>query len=333
MRFGLERAADRWKASPGGFQIATLDDHGLEEVHCGFASPETAISSNTVFNVYCALKPVLLLGAAFECESRLGDSVFEHCLQHDDETTVRDVLAHRAGLENPGALEYLGSSSQARDRFAKSSQPTCRRQSYSEVSAVWALGRLAKGLTGRSIEVITADILRSLGLSNQLFHSRPPHSMIECIGCTYELESSIPFLHEMLPDVYTSSAWNVLGGYASASGLARWYGFLRKALDGIALPGFPRLPRAFNFSRPREFDPVLRREARFEMGLMTDLAQILGMSSSRRLVGHFGLRFGSIGLLDLDSGVAIGAIATAPSWESNITLEFWKDIIHEVLPD
>jgi CubicO group peptidase (beta-lactamase class C family) len=265
-----------------------------------------------VFNVWCAVKPVVadalvraMRAEALPLSVRIADLLPDDVdLRSVGDVRVDDVLAHRAALPKIALMEaeLWGRDRErlTRERFA-SWDPGDRgdRSDYTEYSGWYLIERVLEDRFGG------AAIAHSEGLRVGRPAGAGPASGLGC----YYAPSDGPFLplpHDLLP-AFRCARSLAMGGHASARGLARWYSsFL---VDGGGTAGDARTVPVPPAPGERWYSRVLLREVCFGRGFQLSIGQFLDvLELSERAFGHVGWNGASVGLVDPVLGVAIGLV-------------------------
>ncbi len=276
----------------------------------GDALPGTPINTRTVFNLHCALKPIVALALAEVLERHgLDESarVSEILGCGTSELTVRDVCAHSAGLTDPNAFSFhLMSEGEREDVLAPEvllESSTRGSLAYSEVAGWQLLRLMIETLDGRSADAKIASDLEAMGISEIWFRAgSPTDPRVATIGCYVDCASGLPLLHDRLERFCAPRGPNPEGGFASCSALGHWYIEVLRAFEGATIQGLPSpaLIRRWVRDRvPRSPDVSLRRDCSFSLGFMSDLATHgFGSAPSPDAFGQSGFLGNSFGIVD-----------------------------------
>jgi CubicO group peptidase (beta-lactamase class C family) len=271
----------------------------------------------SVHPAYCATKPVLALA--------VGQAVDRGLLGLDDrisdlapvtglspEVTLRQVLAHRAGLQEPSAPAWSICPPDQRQALVPVDPPPARAV-YSEIRGWQVLAEVLQAVgAGPADTVVGATVLGPLALegihvtaASALGALHQGRVRVPVGGLPFEV---IPMLSELLP-VRVGEASPVFGGLTSASGLGRLYSAVKATLQGRSVPGLPCPETLRDMVSPLgepEWDPVLRRRCGFAGGFMVRLGDHrIADRASPAAVGHAAGMANSVGFCDPERDLAV----------------------------
>jgi CubicO group peptidase (beta-lactamase class C family) len=277
---------------------AALGDAGLGQ----------EVTPETVFRVYCTIKPItavavvgLVDGGQLDLEEPVIDRL-PNLKEMPPEARIVDLLDHTAGLHRIAAvrMEMLPPAKQ-RDVLERAKPPAGwkvgRNAGYSEYAAWNLLGWIVEDLTGEDLRTyLRRAVLDPLGMTDTWVGMTDDEydAVLPRLGVNYDLTDYLqgfPMVIERTP------RWCCLvnpahGGYTTARDLARFYDAILERLDGggnDALPSPEAMATATSAVRPRVFDEVLDRECEYGLGFMTDLAHhAFGPMCSPSSFGHSG---------------------------------------------
>ncbi len=312
-----------WRSATPGAQLSVwsvVDGEAEEALSAcvGDAAPGVAMGPDVLFNVWCAVKPVVAdaLIRSLAATGRGLDTLLDDLVVAGPwppgafgTATVADLLAHRVPLPQVGIIQ---AQVWGEDRARRADEAIAAHLAsgvrdgwdYSEYAAWHLIERM-----GPVTEAVH-EHLRGVGpgILIPAVADRPD----EDFGCYHEVTSDgalRPLPHDLLAS-FRRGRPPGLGGYASARGLARWYAGRLRAGD---LPG-PRTPWASS---------VLSTDIAFAEGLMVGLADFLEMSElSDRACGHVGWNGASIGLADPVSGLSAALVVNT----ATVTTERFRPI-------
>ncbi|MFF6995653.1 serine hydrolase domain-containing protein [Streptomyces sp. NPDC008313] len=255
-----------------------------------------------------------------------------------ERATVRDLLAHRAGVP---ALDRPLTPAEAADpelgAAAVAAQPPAWEpgtdHGYHAQTYSWLTGELVRRVTGRSIGTWIADeIAGPLGLdlwvglpgarahrvgrvggieapeAGGALRARPKRSVTEAYADPASLTRRAFAAITPLPDendaAYRAAELPASNGIATAEGLARFYAALTGEVDGVRLFG-PATLESARTEHSAGPDRVLVVNTRFGLGYM-----LHGSTSPLLSPGSFGHpgRGGALGFADPESGIAFGYV-------------------------
>lgn len=283
--------------------------------------PGHPLTSDHLFNVWCASRPILV--CTFLREAELAGIVPDQPVG----SVVREVgpelaavswcsaLCHRAGLTSPSLLEASLMPTSVAIRMALEARPT-GHPGYSDFVLNVLLVKAIEALTGYSADVAIARHLEGLALTDLIkcgLDSDDLSDPLSHIGFyTYGLPGQpVPLYHDAIESVACRHR-DLFGLYASAEGLARWYWSLGSAILGRDMPAMPsrsELDRWLSCRRGDQFDYVLQRECDFACGLMVNLhGHAFGDDVGSSSVGHSGVMGSPFGFFDPDRNLAAAVI-------------------------
>lgn len=260
--------------------------------------------------------------------------------QGKDQTLVRHVLAHRAGVP---VLDRPLTPAEAADPDLAAAVLAAQApvwepgtdHGYHAQTYSWLTGELVRRVTGRSIGAWTAaEIARPLGLDLWLglpeaeahrvgrvgavtapeqeqqgaLRTRPKRAVADAYadpgGLTRRAFAAITPLPDENDPAYRAAVLPASNGIATADGLARFYAALTGEVDGVRLFA----PRSMERARAQASagpDRVLVVSTRFGLGYM-----LHGSASPLLAPGSFGHpgRGGALGFADPESGIAFGYV-------------------------
>lgn len=268
----------------------------------------TPVQHDTVFRVYCTIKPVTALAVArlvddatLDLDEPLVDRLPEFRVLADGKVTLRHVLNHTAGLHRPMAIELELMPPHKRPAHLEQFERPPGWQvgvqaGYSEWFGWHVLGRLLEATTGDDLrEHLRAAVIEPLGLTDTWVGMTDDEyrQTIGRIGINHDMRllQSYPLLLErgvrMCTEVNPAH-----GGYSTATDLARLYGGILERLAGGGLEALASAAtlRAFtSAARPVVYDRVLDRECEYGLGFMTGLGgHAFGPAPSPEAFGHSG---------------------------------------------
>lgn len=279
----------------------------------------------TVHNVFCTAKPLLwaVLLRALD-DSGLGMTTgVRDVLRRQDWAWVPDVdvatlLAHDAGLGEPGALHWMVTEPEDRPDLLGRTEWQGPASAYSEVTAGCVAERMVEALSGwPSVgEAFDRDVFPAWGFR----HSRavapaipvlaPPLGLSVPVGVSSGRRA--PLLSQALPPT-VAHVGPANGCFASADDLCRFFELALAVLDGDDVPFMPGTEvarEAWTCPAVARDDLTLRRPVAFTGGMMRGIAERLGVAGvSPSAFGHTGGNCTSLAFADPDSGLALGFVA------------------------
>jgi CubicO group peptidase (beta-lactamase class C family) len=312
-----------------GAQVtATLDGRPFVDVAVGDDGIGRPLSTETVFRVYCTIKPLTAVAVAREVdEGRLDlDEPLAERLPGvaavaDGAVTLQHVLHHTAGLHRPTALEVeLMPTARRRAHLDAFRRPpgwqVGRRAAYSELLGWHLLGRLLEQVTGQPLrEHLRRSLLDPLGLASTWIGMTPAEhrAVLPRLGVNVDMSTTTAFPMVLERGERMCTEVNPAhGGYTTARDLARFYELLHVQLAGGEHPALPTAATLRRFTSslgPPRLDEVLDRTCEYGLGFMTGLAgHAFGRWCSPSSFGHSGYAGSSLGFADPERGLAVGVI-------------------------
>jgi len=270
----------------------------------GFGRP---VELDTIFRVYCTIKPVTAMAIAnlvdaggVELDRPLVEVLGTRPVLERG-VTARQLLNHTAGLHNLSAFSMELVPPEDRRRIIDRQLPppgwhVGRDAGYSEFAAWTMLGELLETVTGEPLrEHLRRTVLDPLGMHDTWIGMTPAEyaANVGRMGVNVDLRGFRPF--PMLMErservcVETNPAH---GGYTTARDLDRLFCGLLQVLGGGSVDGLPSPATMAQFcstARPSSFDVVLDRRCDYGLGFMTNLADhYFGGRCSPESFGHSG---------------------------------------------
>ncbi len=286
--------------------VSVADDVVLD-VALGDDGLGRPMKADTVFRVYCTIKPVAALAVAnlvddglIDLERPLSESLpAMEALRGG--VTARHVLNHTAGLHLLSGVTLELVPPDKRDAFfdRQSRAPGWKvghDAGYAEIFGWSVLARLIETVTDEPLRVhLRRSVLDPLGMEQTSIGLAEEESAasFDRLGVNVDLRgwSAYPLLFERTQRVRCETNC-AHGGYTTARDLDRFYRALLRGLSGETVPGLPRHSTLEEFTspaRPRAFDVVLDRECDYGLGFMTGLADHrFGTDCSPGSFGHSG---------------------------------------------
>lgn len=312
-----------------GAQVtATVDGAPRVAISIGDDGTGAPITPETVFRVYCTIKPLTAVAVALEVEAGrldLGEPLDRRLPEvravAGGQVTLQHVLNHTAGLHRPMALEVELIPTARRSAHLNAVRPPPgwpigRRAAYSELFGWHLLGRLLEQVGEQPLrEHLRQSVIEPLGLTSTWIGMTPDEhaEVLPRLGVNIDMKTNkaFPMLLErgerMCTEVNPAH-----GGYTTADDLARFYDLLLAQLAGAAHPGLPSADTLGLFTSSvggRRFDEVLARECEYGLGFMTDLSShAFGRWCSASSFGHSGNVGASFAFGDPALGLAVGVI-------------------------
>jgi len=311
-----------------GAQVhALVDGEVVLDLAVGDDGLGRPLQTDTVFRVYCTIKPVTAVALAALVENGLLDLDAPldrivpglSCLEGG--VTARHVLTHTAGLHTTSAMELEMLPPERRvDHLRKVRRPTGWRlgqdAAYSEQVGWTVLGLAIEALTGKPLRASLRErVLDPLDLTDTwVGMTEADHARVhDRLGVNVDLrkDATFPLLWERSPTACLM-ANAAHGGYSTATDLARFYAALLERLAGsesAALPSSSALADFTSSARGPMWDPVLDRECDYGLGFMVDLpTHHFGRTPSPSAFGHSGIVGSSFAWADPERGLAVGVV-------------------------
>jgi CubicO group peptidase (beta-lactamase class C family) len=325
----VEREIEDGLFSRGAQLHVIVDGQTRLDYACGSAGLGQDVTTDTVFRVYCSIKPVTTLAVAHLVDDAV--LVLEESLQAwlpsfrvlaRGDVSLRHVLTHTAGLHYPSALSMELMPPEERRPFLERyrGEPGWRvgvDAAYSEYFGWHLLGFLIEAVTGAPLrEYLRERVLDPLGLRDTWvgMTAAEYRANLDRLGVNYDLHGgwqAFPVLIER-SERFCCETNCAYGGYTTARELARLYAALLAQLQGAADPSLPSaatLQRFCSNARPRGYDLILQRECDFGLGFMTNLIDHrFGSECSAESFGHSGNVGSSFAFADPQRDLAVGVI-------------------------
>jgi CubicO group peptidase (beta-lactamase class C family) len=295
----------------------------------GSAGLGNDITTDTLFRVYCSIKPVATLAVALlvddgalDLDAPLNDPLPGFQVLQRGDVTLRHVLTHTAGLQYPSAVTMELMPTDERRPFLERfrGEPGWRvgvDAAYSEYFGWHLLGFLIEEVTREPLRDHLRDrVLDPLGLRDTWVGMTAAEytANIERLGVNYDLHGgwqAYPMLIERT-ERFCCETNCAYGGYTTARELARLYSALLAQLQHSSVPALPSAETIARFcsnARPRGYDTILQRECDFGLGFMTNLVDHrFGTECSPESFGHSGNVGSSFAFADPQSQLAVGVI-------------------------
>ena len=286
------------------------------------------VTPETVFRVYCTIKPVTavaVVGLVDRGELDLEQPVVDRLPNLKGlppEVRVVDLLDHTAGLHRIAAVRMeMLSPSKRRDVLERAAPPAGwkvgRDAGYSEYAAWHLLGWMIEDITGEDLRThLRRRVLDPLGMADTWVGMTDDEydAVLPRLGINYDLTDYLqgfPMVMERTPR-WCCETNPAHGGYTTARDLAAFYDGVLERLDGGGaeeLPSPEALETATSAVRPRVFDEVLDRECEYGLGFMTDLAHhAFGPVCSPSSFGHSGNVGSSFAFADPEYDLAVAVV-------------------------
>jgi CubicO group peptidase (beta-lactamase class C family) len=325
----LEREVDEGLFSRGAQVNIAIDGECVLDIALGTSGLGREMTGETIFKVYCSIKPVTTLAVArlvdagrVDLDEPLRAWLPSFAVLARGDVTLRHVLTHTAGLQYPSAVSMEMLAPGERRPFLERyrGEPGWRvgvDAAYSEYFAWHLLGWLVEAATGEPLrEHLRASVLEPLGLDDTWVGMTAADyaANVDRLGVNFDLHGgwqAFPMLVERTERVCceTNCAY---GGYTNARDLARLYSALLDRLDGgehPALASAETLAAFCSSARPRTYDPVLQRECEFGLGFMTNLVDHrFGAECPPDSFGHSGNVGSSFAFADPQRGLSVAVI-------------------------
>lgn len=287
--------------------------------------PGDPVTTDTLFSVWCATKPLLAVAVGLlrdQGRVDLDGPVRAHVAVDASTAAIghslRAVLNHTAPLARPQLVEIVMASVGTRDELIRSGVAAAV-PGYSEVVFHAVIRDVLANVTGEDpATFVTTQILEPLGLAGSIRLSFPISTDPDDVGdvgfYTFGLPShAVPLLHDRAPSKLHDDLV-LLGGYASAKGLCGFHASVRDVLAGHDVAGLPSRATLVELlgSVGGRIQPQSgsHAPARHAGGFMVGLGEH-GFSSmfSAEAFGHSGFMGASFAFHDPADGVSGGVIS------------------------
>jgi CubicO group peptidase (beta-lactamase class C family) len=304
-----------------GAQLSARGPCGRCDLAMGDNPDGTPVSADSLYSVHCATKPMLTTALAVVVgddrafyERDVSQLLPRTSVFRSVSASVRDVLVHDAYLARPHLFEIHFQPTHGRSSLL-SEALEFRAPGYSEYAGQALIGELLSVLSGQSADTCVRNMLDVIGISRDVRFGFSPEEFelewqrlgIYALGLP---NRQTPLLSDRIE---SQAAINriLLGAYANARGLARFYEAIGLVLEGSGQPGLPSrnaLEALLAQRSDPRWDPVLKRTCSFAGGFMTNLSAFgFGAGVSPQACGHLGLLGASFGFYEPVSRVA-GAV-------------------------
>jgi len=311
-----------------GAQVVVIH-HGrvMADLALGDDGAGRPVTPESVFRVYCSIKPVVALAVARAIRDGLVD-LDEPLEAHlpamvglRGGVTARHVLTHTAGLHRPPAPQMeVVPPEKRRALLERMLRPQGWQvgvdAGFSEYTGWFVLGWLLEKLTGEPLrEHLRATVLDPLTLADTwIGMTERQYRAIEArLGVTHDLSGPRPMPMLLERSLRWCTETNPAhGGYSTATDLARFYMALLDRLGGAgsdALPSSKMLRRFTSTARPPVYDQALGRVCPFGLGFMTSLGDhFFGDVCTSATFGHSGYIGASFAFADPFEELVIAVI-------------------------
>ena len=299
-----------------GWQASLWCDDGHFSDAGGQDGAGRSISESMLFNVWCLVRPMLslqLVSALSRSNVPMNSSVGEtlpgvlwpSLAAH----SFSEIINHSIRVDSPDAAIFRMVDDVERYQMLEESVGRVREPAYAEVMTGYAMHAVLTGLLdgGTIAERIRREQLA--GLEEHFVFPSELHAecdRLDGIGCYIANDGSRiwPLLHDKVPK-FVQRTPDYLATYASATGLAAWYGrTLRRG--GV----FDAVGEALQTFRPTVMDGALQRRCGFRGGFMSELAAGHGFGSSvpPEAYGHLGWLGASFAFADPINRASVAVI-------------------------
>lgn len=290
--------------APGYVVVGNRPSGGSVSIVHGTDCLGQPLSPQSLFVVYCAIKPLLAMVIAALVDDRelSWDDRVDHVLGVGaiGDLTVRSLLCHTSGCTYPDSITaHALDTSRTLDETLRRCRASLQgrafgrdevRSRYTE-SAEWSLlFEVARSLLSDGVDRYAVHrLLEPLGLSRSfILRGRPPLGLHRLNGAPHG-DSHLPFLAERLE----SSAWVQnpgQGGLASLDGLIGLARATMSARSGHGTVLSRQAALALCEPEPKRFDAGLGRAVRHALGWWTHL-RLHGFDEriEDTAIGHVGL--------------------------------------------
>ena len=311
----------------GAQLVVVHEGRSVLEYAAGDDGVGRAVTPESVFRLYSAIKPILAVAVANVVEAGLLD--LDEPLQGNlptvaalrDGVTARHVLTHTAGVHQPTAPQMeVVPADKRRALLERMLRPPQWQvgvdAGFSEYTGWFILGWLLEALTGEPLrEHLRASVLEPfelhdtwVGMTESQHHELEPR-----IGVSHDLRGPRPMPMLLERTVRWCTETNPAhGGYATATDLARFYAAVLTRIEDRQRDGLPAPSPLREFCSPaREAsrDCVLDRVCTFGLGFMTSLGDhAFGETCGPSTFGHAGYLGSSFGFADPDNDLVVAFV-------------------------
>lgn len=323
----LEAEIEEGLFTRGAQVCVSLADEVVLDLALGEDGLGRPMRVDTIFRVYCTIKPVAALAVANLVDMGLIDldGPLSETLPSVEAVrggvTTRHLLNHTAGLHLLSGVTLEMVPPDKRDAFfdRQSRAPGWKvghDAGYSEIFAWSLLGRLIETVTQTPLRIhLRQAVLDPLGMEQTSIglDAEDFAEEFDRLGVNVDLRGwrAFPLLFERTQRVRCETNC-AHGGYTTASDLDRLYRAILRGLAGEQVPGLPLQSTLEEFTspaRPRTFDVVLDRECDYGLGFMADLEDHrFGTECSPRSFGHSGNVGSSYAFADPEPGLSVAVV-------------------------
>ncbi len=314
-------------------EVRLGDDVALS---CGIGTDglHRPVDPQTLFAVYCCTKPVMALAVAslvaqgeISWDDRLGDVLDVEVADGIGERTIEQVMTHTAGFHLLRAENVLPHSPSDRRQMVHSHLPPegwspRSHLAYSNFLGWYWLGAAIRAVTGQDpTDYVRASVIEPLGLSGDVylgFSALDAKAAAGRCGVNVDLSgrAPVPLMLEKVPGFMSDPDLVAAGGYATMSGLCRFYqsllGVMAGDHDGTAWLSSGLLEEMTTPHVRGRHDLVMGRPGSWGLGFMVDLAtHKFGDGPSARSFGHSGNAGSSFAFCDPAHQLSMAVIHTA----------------------
>lgn len=317
----------------------------LLDVAVGEARPGVPCTPGTLFNAYCATKPVVACAVLSACE-RLGAGRQTPVQGPGGLVDVAAIVDHQLNMRRPNIIEFCVSTTERRRQILEDRRADpaswVQGSEYSELLGWLLLCETYQRLTGRGIDEVLETTLacRFDAWPFELFFSLPSgrfDSVAERVGVAVFGDEEIrwPMLHAASRECATiASAW--AGGFCSARALGRWYAELVDHLRADASPDdlFPTAQLISEVEGRDAADGELGYVSPYANGFQLDLARHqFGSTVPGTAIGHHGGGGAVFGFADPTSGIAVAGSTGVFSFLADVRAVTLGGLVDCVLED
>ncbi|MDQ6696703.1 MAG: beta-lactamase family protein [Actinomycetota bacterium] len=323
----LEAEIEEGLFTRGAQVCVSVGDEVVLDIALGEDGLGRPMRVDTLFRVYCTIKPVTALAVANLVDAGLIDldQPLSETLPSVEAVrggvTARHILNHTAGLHLMSGVTLEMVPPDKRDAFFDRQQRAPGWKvgldaGYSEIFGWSLLGRLIETITEEPLRVhLRQSVLDPLGMFQTSIGLDAADFAAERdrLGVNVDLRGwrAFPLLFERTERVRCETNC-AHGGYTTAEDLDRLYRALLRRLAGEDVAGLPRqrtLEEFTSAARPRTFDVVLDRECDYGLGFMTDLEDHrFGSECSPRSFGHSGNVGSSYAFADPERELSVAVV-------------------------
>jgi CubicO group peptidase (beta-lactamase class C family) len=322
----VEHELSEYRSALGAQVVVVLRGERVLSLAEGDDGTGRPLDDESIFRVYCTMKPCLAVLIARLCDDEVLDLddplelVLGRLPVLEGGVTLRHLLLHTAGLGRPLAFEMeLIPPHERRLAVEGMSRPADFRlgvdAAYSEYAAWQIAGWAVEAATGEPLRATLRAWFDRLGLretwigmTDEEYRDHRPR-----IGVNHDHRGARPLPMGLEPGRRWCTEVNPAhGGYTTMRDLARFYALVLAQLRGAGHPDLPApatLDAFCSVAREPVYDRVLDRVCPFGLGFMVSLGEhLFGEVLSPTSFGHSGYAGASFALADPEHDLVVAAL-------------------------